>query len=191
METRFRTRSGEERDMLVAGEFIHDGKDDKMLFIGQDITRLKEVERLKSEFVSVVSHELRTPLTSIKGSLGLVLKESGGELSEQSRHLLQLAERNTDRLASLVYDILDFEMRRALARSSPTFSRTRQNSPAPGTPWRFRYLKRLAAAASRSPIAARASSPANAKPYSSASRKQINRTRGPKWAPASASVSPN
>ena len=66
--------------MLVAGEFIHDGKDDKMLFIGQDITRLKEVERLKSEFVSVVSHELRTPLTSIKGSLGLVLKESGGEL---------------------------------------------------------------------------------------------------------------
>ena len=113
METRFRTRSGEERDMLVAGEFIHDGKDDKMLFIGQDITRLKEVERLKSEFVSVVSHELRTPLTSIKGSLGLVLKESGGELSEQSRHLLQLAERNTDRLASLVNDILDFEMLRS------------------------------------------------------------------------------
>jgi PAS domain S-box-containing protein len=110
METIFRTRSGEERDMLVAGEHVLDGK---MLFIGQDITRLKEVERLKTEFVSVVSHELHTPLTSIKGSLGLLSKKSDGLLPEQSRQLLELAERNTDRLTNLVNDILDFEKLRS------------------------------------------------------------------------------
>jgi PAS domain S-box-containing protein len=109
IETRFRTRDGAERDMLVAGEYVRDGGDNKLLFIGQDITRLKEVERLKSEFVSVVSHELRTPLTSIKGSLGLILKASGAELSERSQGLLELATRNTDRLTNLVNDILDFE----------------------------------------------------------------------------------
>lgn len=113
METRFRTRNGEERDMLVAGEYVLDGKDGTVLFIGQDITRLKEVERLKTEFVSVVSHELRTPLTAIKGSLGLLSKNSGAELPEQSRELLELAERNTDRLTNLVNDILDFEKLRA------------------------------------------------------------------------------
>jgi PAS domain S-box-containing protein len=113
IETRFRTRDGAERDMLVAGEYVRDGGVNKLLFIGQDITRLKEVERLKTEFVSVVSHELRTPLTSIKGSLGLISKKSGGDLSEQSRELLELAERNTDRLTNLVNDILDFEKLRS------------------------------------------------------------------------------
>ncbi|MAF47512.1 MAG: PAS domain-containing sensor histidine kinase [Rhodospirillales bacterium] len=112
-ETVFRARDGSERDMLVAGEYIREGENEKLLFIGQDITRLKEVERLKSEFVSVVSHELRTPLTSIKGSLGLVLSGGTGEVAEKSRQLLTLAERNTDRLTSLVNDILDFEKLRS------------------------------------------------------------------------------
>jgi PAS domain S-box-containing protein len=73
LETIFRTKSGELRNMLVSGEFIQVGNDKRFLFIGQDITHLREIERLKSEFVSIVSHELRTPLTSIHGALGLVL----------------------------------------------------------------------------------------------------------------------
>ncbi len=50
-----------------------------------DITRQKEADRLKNEFVSTVSHELRTPLTSIKGSLGLVLGGGTGRSPPQVR----------------------------------------------------------------------------------------------------------
>jgi PAS domain S-box-containing protein len=66
-------------------------------------------ERFKSEFISVVSHELRTPLTSIRGSLGLVNSGVAGELPAKAKQLIDVAWRNTDRLADLINDILDIE----------------------------------------------------------------------------------
>lgn len=74
-----------------------------------DITRRKEVERLKSDFVSTVSHELRTPLTSIRGSLGLLGGGIGGVLSPQAQDLLAIAQRNCERLGLLIDDLLDME----------------------------------------------------------------------------------
>lgn len=72
----------------------------------QDITNLYEIDRLKSEFVSVVSHELRTPLTSIKGALQLLLDEV--PLSDPDhRTLMDVALSNTDRLVRIINDILD------------------------------------------------------------------------------------
>jgi len=73
----------------------------------RDLTRRREVDRLKSEFVSVVSHELRTPLTSIHGSLGLL--SSGMLGSEKGKRMLEIAVTNTDRLIRLLNDILDIE----------------------------------------------------------------------------------
>jgi signal transduction histidine kinase len=73
----------------------------------RDLTRRREVDRLKSEFVSVVSHELRTPLTSIHGSLGLLA--SGVLGSEKGKRMLEIAVNNTDRLIRLINDILDIE----------------------------------------------------------------------------------
>ena len=73
----------------------------------RDVTQQVEVDRMKSEFISIVSHELRTPLTSIKGSLGLLLGGVGGNLPPKMSQLLQIAQNNTDRLIRLINDILD------------------------------------------------------------------------------------
>ncbi|MDQ7825267.1 MAG: ATP-binding protein [Candidatus Eremiobacteraeota bacterium] len=73
----------------------------------RDITREKEVERMKDEFVSIVSHELRTPMTSISGSLSLVLDGTVGEINEDQKELLDIAKNNTTRLIRLINDILD------------------------------------------------------------------------------------
>ena len=74
-----------------------------------DITALKEVDRLKNEFVSTVSHELRTPLTSIRGSLGLLAGGVAGPLTEKARELIGIAVGSCERLVRLVNDILDTE----------------------------------------------------------------------------------
>jgi PAS domain S-box-containing protein len=73
----------------------------------QDITRLREVDRMKDEFVSIVSHELRTPLTSIRGSVQLVLDEANSVPDPEHRKLLQIALNNCERLVRIINDILD------------------------------------------------------------------------------------
>ncbi|ADC68937.1 integral membrane sensor signal transduction histidine kinase [Methanocaldococcus sp. FS406-22] len=69
--------------------------------------KLKEVDRLKSEIISIVSHELRTPLTSIKGYVELVLDGLMGELNENQRRCLEIAKNNIDRLKRLIDNMLD------------------------------------------------------------------------------------
>lgn len=73
----------------------------------RDVTRLKEVERLKSEFVMAASHELRTPLTSIGMSIDLLLEHALDSLPEKDRDLLRAAHEEVHRLKVLVNDLLD------------------------------------------------------------------------------------
>ncbi|MDP2056125.1 MAG: response regulator, partial [Acidobacteriota bacterium] len=73
----------------------------------QDISRLREVDRLKDEFVSIVSHELRTPLTSIRGSVQLVLDEPNAVPHPEHQQLLQIALNNCERLVRIINDMLD------------------------------------------------------------------------------------
>ena len=74
-----------------------------------DITERREMERMKSEFISIVSHELRTPLTSIRGSLGLLAGTLSDTLSDKANRLVQLAFKNSERLILLINDILDMD----------------------------------------------------------------------------------
>lgn len=73
----------------------------------RDITRDVEVDRLKSEFVATVSHELRTPMTAIKGYVEILLMGATGPLTDPQRNFLQVVHENSNRLESLVADLLD------------------------------------------------------------------------------------
>lgn len=68
--------------------------------------KLKELDQLKSDFISVVSHELRTPLTSIKAFTELIILKPR-MMSEKRNRLLSIINNETDRLARLINDILD------------------------------------------------------------------------------------
>jgi signal transduction histidine kinase len=74
--------------------------------IGSRNEQLRELDRLKDDFVASVSHELRTPLTSIRGYLELVLDGEAGEINDEQRHFLSVVERNADRLLRVVGDLL-------------------------------------------------------------------------------------
>jgi signal transduction histidine kinase len=63
----------------------------------------------KTEFISTISHELRTPLTSIKGYLDLACSGAFGELPEQAQKALLISQRNSDRLANIINEILDLQ----------------------------------------------------------------------------------
>ncbi len=71
--------------------------------------RTKAALEVKSRFLSIVSHELRTPLTSIIGSLELIKRDQGGTLPDNIKPVLDIAARNSQRLASLVEDLLDLQ----------------------------------------------------------------------------------
>ena len=73
----------------------------------RDVTRLRELDRLKTEFVMTASHELRTPLTSIGLSIDLLLDKAADKLSERERELLAIAHEDVARLKALVTELLD------------------------------------------------------------------------------------
>jgi two-component system, NtrC family, sensor histidine kinase KinB len=73
----------------------------------EDITHLREIDRLKSEFITTASHELRTPLTSVQMGVYLLLEGALGELTEKQNEVLQACRQDCERLDKLMRDLLD------------------------------------------------------------------------------------
>lgn len=109
MEKRYFHKDGRAVWIMLSVSLVRNDQDEPLYFVSQmqDITRAREAEQLKDEFVSTVSHELRTPLTSISGYVDLLLEGAGGELSETTEHFLTIVQQNGRRLIALVNDLLD------------------------------------------------------------------------------------
>ncbi|MGM0598587.1 MAG: ATP-binding protein [Candidatus Rifleibacteriota bacterium] len=73
-----------------------------------DLKRIKEIDKLKSEFLATLSHELKTPLVSIKGYMDLMATEKFGPLTEKQKKALRVSLRNTSHLNALISSILNF-----------------------------------------------------------------------------------
>ncbi|RMH39268.1 MAG: PAS domain-containing protein, partial [Alphaproteobacteria bacterium] len=94
----------------ISLEYVQpEGQEPRFVAIYRDISERMAADKAKREFLATISHELRTPLTSVKGALGLALSGSIGEIPEKVKGMLALANTNSERLITLINDILDLE----------------------------------------------------------------------------------
>lgn len=98
------------RDLLKRlAESVGIAIDNSLLYqqVEDSNVRLKELDKLKNEFVSVASHELRTPMTAIKSYLWMALEGKGGDLNEKQKYYVERGYNSVDRLIRLVNDMLN------------------------------------------------------------------------------------
>ena len=84
-----------------------DGNVSSVVAVQQDISRLKEVEQMKSDFLSMITHDLKSPLTTIKGLTSSMLMEGKSEAIEAPSEWIKMIDSESDRLTELVNNLLD------------------------------------------------------------------------------------
>jgi len=104
-----RALDGTERAFRLRTTPMHDeeGQLRGAVTLLEDITRVREIDRLKSEFIATASHELRTPLTSVQMGIHLVLENTLGSLTDAQRKVLTFCREDCARLEHLMRDLLD------------------------------------------------------------------------------------
>lgn len=115
LEAKFVNSEGREVWLgISATPLMFDDKDpsnDQIVFVMRDISRLKEIDQAKSDFVSMASHELRTPLTIINGYISLFMNGDLGDINDPAlahyRTVFSQIQKSTDRLNKLVEDLLN------------------------------------------------------------------------------------
>ena len=80
--------------------------DNGILLVMNDITRLKQLERVRRDFVANVSHELKTPITSIQGYAETLHDEKSNNLGEKSERFLSIITRQSERMRLIIDDLL-------------------------------------------------------------------------------------
>jgi len=96
-----------ERYLRLQGASLPNARGDKSgaVIVINDMTRLRQLENIRREFVANVSHELKTPVTSIKGFVE-TLQEGALRDPRQAEYFLQIISRHTDRLQAMIEDLL-------------------------------------------------------------------------------------
>jgi PAS domain S-box-containing protein len=112
LETENLTKDGRRIDvsLTVSPILDHGGAIVSASTIAHDITDRKLLDRMKDDFVGTVSHELRTPLTAIRGFIELVADGEAGPVNDTQREFLEVAARNSDRLGTLINDLIDMNL---------------------------------------------------------------------------------
>ncbi len=108
------TPAGNQRALLINSAPISaSGTTNSAIVVFQDITEIRDADRLKDDFLSLVSHELRTPLTTIHGGSQILLRGGGKLDSETTRELLNDIHQESARLATLIQNMVQLAHIRA------------------------------------------------------------------------------
>ena len=105
----FSVPDGRSVTVLLNGNPIlsKDGEVESLIVTMQDMTPLKEVERLRAEFLATVSHELRTPLATVRGSVSALLDDFSDMHPAEMHQFHRIILEQTDRMRALIADLLD------------------------------------------------------------------------------------
>lgn len=105
---RIEVHSGDEIEALaVTFNRMAEDLEAKLQEIEEANRELRELDQLKSKFISMASHELRTPLIAIQGYVDLIREGKGGGIGDEQRRMLDTVSRNATRLARIVAELLD------------------------------------------------------------------------------------
>lgn len=99
----------------VSASYLHGAKNEVLglllifrnVTLNREVSKLKHLEDVRSNFLSMISHELRTPITSVKGALSLLNSMKDENADAQTNELFDIVNRNLDRLVMLINDLLD------------------------------------------------------------------------------------
>ncbi len=99
----------EKKTLSVSAAPVSDAEGEQIgtVAVFRDFTREAEIERMKSTFVAIVSHELRTPLNAILGYAEMIKETVYGTINEKQKNATERIMSNTQRLLSIVSDLLD------------------------------------------------------------------------------------
>lgn len=107
IETRMKRKAGDLVDVVISARW---SQDEQSLFcVIHDVTERKEAERMKQEVIAMVTHDLRTPLTTIRHIVEMFEDGTGGPLSEVGGQLVDRLDSSSNRMLTLINDLLDLE----------------------------------------------------------------------------------
>lgn len=103
-------KSGDEDyyfNVVVTGIKNRDTSLDGLVILLQNVTQLKQLEKIRTDFIATISHEFKTPLTSIMMGTNLLLKEGMGTINDGQKDVINAIEEDGVRLTALVNDLLE------------------------------------------------------------------------------------